>query len=90
MAASLTKLTFASQSVSCGTAVTLTGTRCPSAGSFCAVTVTGGRVSRGVCCDGACAQAERGNSKARHGDREERSRTHRKIIYEWRDRKLRE
>src|SRR5882762_6192686 len=40
--ASLTRRTSASRNVSSVTGVTLTGSDCASAGSFCAVTVTGG------------------------------------------------
>ena len=53
----------ASHSVAAETAVTLTGTVWRSAGSFCAVTVTVGRVSRGVAGAGVCAEASAGASE---------------------------
>jgi hypothetical protein len=49
-AASLTIVMPAASMTSAGTAVTLTGRRCASAGSFCAVTTTVGSVMGGTVC----------------------------------------
>src|SRR5688500_8447257 len=54
------------QSASSGTSVTLTGSCCGSAGSFCAVTVTVGSVTDGgVVCACATAGVRRANASRR-------------------------
>ena len=62
-AASLTMRTLAADSVPEVTAVTLPGTSFTSTGSFCAVTITGGSVTRG-CGGGVCAMAASGPAPA--------------------------
>ena len=60
-AASLTIVMPAASMTSAGTAVTLTGRRWTSAGSFCAVTTMVGSVMGGTACCGAACEADAAN-----------------------------